>query len=182
MVFWGLRLTSPAHALSSQVQTVQLDQAARGDVLRLFAAPPAASGAPVEIGAASRLRLLGVVAGADEGARGWALLSLDGQPPRTYAVGAVVDGTWVVQRVTRRQVLVGTPGAVAVAVLDLPEPAPAATGVLPGQTAGAPGVISVIGGGANNGRPGIGAAAPLQPIVQPQDNGMPDSPTQAPAR
>lgn len=137
LVFWALRLGVGAQPAPAGLQTVAPDQSARGDILRLFANPPTAAAPAQQVAAASRLKLLGVIAGADDGARGWAVLSVDGRPARTLELGAVVDGDWVVQVVARRRVEIGPVGAPAVAVLELPPPAPAATGQLPGIAAGA---------------------------------------------
>ncbi|MDP4301919.1 type II secretion system protein N [Leptothrix discophora] len=132
LVFWGLRLGVQPQGVPAQVQTVGADQSARGDILRLFANPsgPGAAPAPQQVAAASRLRLLGVVAGAGDTARGWALLAVDGQPARMIPVGAAVTDEWVVQTVSQRQVEIGPTGQPPVAVLDLPLPAAAATGTL----------------------------------------------------
>ena len=132
LVFWVLRLGARPEPLPARVQTVASDQSTRGEILRLFANPVAAGATPaMQATASSRMRLLGVVAGADDDARGWVVLSIDGQPARTIQVGAQVDGDWVVQTVTNRRVEIGPSGAPAVAVLELPLPAPAATGQLP---------------------------------------------------
>lgn len=131
-VFWVLRLGTQPAPLSAHVQTVGSDQSARGDILRLFANPEVASATPVmQASAASRMRLLGVVAGFQDDGRGWVLLSVDGKPARTVRVGSLVDGDWIVQTVTNQRVEIGPAGAPAVAVLDLPLPAAAATGQLP---------------------------------------------------
>ncbi len=163
LVFWVLRLSVQPGPLPARVQTVASEQSTRGEILRLFANPAAASAAPaMQATASSRMRLLGVVAGADDDARGWALLSVDGQPARTLKVGATVDGDWVVQAVTNRRVEIGPSGAPAVAVLELPVPAPAATGQLPPVTPLA-----------------VGAAAVLAPPVQALPENMPPPPPPA---
>ena len=125
LVFWGLRLGAPAQGLPDQVRTVGTDQSARGDILRLFANPSDVGGAVAPAqpsAAASRLRLLGVVAGLNGAERGWAMLAVDGLPARMIAVGAEVVAGWVVQSVSPRQVEVGPPGGAPVAVLDLALP------------------------------------------------------------
>jgi general secretion pathway protein C len=161
LVFWVLRLSVQPGPLPARVQTVASEQSTRGEILRLFANPAAASAAPaMQATASSRMRLLGVVAGADDDARGWAVLSIDGQPARTIKVGATVDGDWVVQTVTNQRVEIGPSGSPAVAVLELPVPAPAATGQLPSS-------LPVL-------QPG--AAAVLAPVAPPSPESVPPAP------
>lgn len=163
LVFWVLRLGARPEPLPARVQTVASEQSTRGEILRLFANPAPASATPaMQATASSRMRLLGVVAGADDDARGWAVLSIDGQPARTIKVGATVDGDWVVQTVTNRRVEIGPSGSAAVAVLELPLPAPAATGQLPA-------VMPVA----------VGAAAVLAPPAQALPDNLPPPPPPA---
>lgn len=156
-VFWGLRLGTRSAPLPPQARTVAVDQAARGDVLRLLAGPAAASATAVaEPQIASRFRLVGVMAAANEqsAAAGLALLSIDGKPARAIRVGAVVDGDWVLQSVSARRVEIGPAGGPAVAALDLAPMPPAATGQLGGNA------------GANAGNPG-GVSGAVQPGAVP---------------
>ena len=76
--------------------------------------------APVPV--PSRYVLLGVVAvGAAQGA---ALIGLDGQPPRPYRVGAVLDGGLVLQSVSRTTVRLGPalqgPATVELSLPEIP--------------------------------------------------------------
>lgn len=151
LVFWGLRLAGPSRAPVPGVQTVATDQAVRGDVARMLGVVPAApTGAPAAPPASTRFKLIGAVA-AVGGGEGWAVLAVDDRPPRTVRVGAKVDGDWVLQSVTTRQVLIGPPGGPAQVALDLPQLPPAATGTLPpagqmtppGAVAGAAGPAGV---------------------------------------
>ena len=74
---------------------------------------------------ASRLRLLGVVAGNPDAKPGWALLSVDGGAPRTYAVGAKVTDSWMLQSVQRRSATLGADlRGPAVITLELPKTNP----------------------------------------------------------
>jgi len=142
-VFWGLRLGTRSAPMPPQARTVAVDQAARGDVLRLLAGPAATSATVVaEPQIASRFRLIGVMAAANErsASAGLALLSIDGKPARAIRVGAVVDGDWVLQSVSARRVEIGPAGGPAVAGLDLAPLPAAATGQL-GAGVGAGGVI-----------------------------------------
>jgi general secretion pathway protein C len=76
LVFWGLRLLARPGAVPAQVQTVAIDQAVRGDVLRLLGAvaPAGGAAAPPPPPAAARFKLVGAVASTGGGA-GWAVLS-----------------------------------------------------------------------------------------------------------
>jgi general secretion pathway protein C len=152
VVFWGLRLGVQGQPLPAEVRTVALDPSSRGDVLRLLAGPAAASRteAPLPSAAASRFKLLGVMAGADarSASAGLALLSVDGKPARAVRVGAVVEGDWVVQQVTATRVKIGPRDGPVQVALDL-SPLPAAATGRPGETTGP-------GGGDG---PGAGARA-----------------------
>lgn len=132
LVAWGLRLSGRSDPVPPHAETVVAAQAVQGDVLRLFAATHAAS-QPVAAAApeaANRFRVLGVVAGLREGSPGWALIAVDGRAPRAVAVGAVVDGEWILQSVTQSQVAIGPRGADAAVRLELPLLPPPATGTL----------------------------------------------------
>jgi general secretion pathway protein C len=132
LVAWGLRLSGRSDPVPPHAETVVAAQAVQGDVLRLFAATHAASqsAAAAAPEAASRFRVLGVVAGLREGSPGWALIAVDGRAPRAVAVGAVVDGEWILQSVTQSQVAIGARGADAAVRLELPLLPPPATGTL----------------------------------------------------
>jgi general secretion pathway protein C len=180
LVFWGLRLGAPSPGLPDQVRTVGADQSARGDILRLFANPSAGADAAApaqQSAAASRMRLLGVVAGLSGGERGWAMLAVDGLPARMFAVGAEVVTGWVVQSVSQRQVEVGPPGGAPVAVLDLPlppapqtgelrAPAGAAVSAAPGAVIPAPPVPPVVG--QPTAPPGLTVPPPGVPVLEGQ--------------
>lgn len=135
-MFWALRLavvspTAPAHTVA-----VNGAAAPRGDLARLFGSTGAGNAQSpalaAEAGLAARFRLLGVAAPRQGGDRdGLALIAVDGQPARSYAVGAVVDGDLVLQSVYQRGARLGVRGAAVQVALDLPAlPAPA-TGSLP---------------------------------------------------
>jgi general secretion pathway protein C len=160
LVFWALRLGAGPQAAPAGLQTVAPDQSARGDILRLFANPPTAAAPAQQVAAASRFKLLGVVAGDDTGHRGWAVISVDGQPARTFTVGASVDPNWVVQGVTPGRVSIGPAGGPAAANLDLSVPPAPATGSLP--AAGANAGFSAV----PNGAPPV-AQAPAPADVPP---------------
>ncbi len=80
---------------------------------------PLAEPAPSQ---ASRLRLLGVVAGSSDDKPGFALVSVDGGAPKTYAVGAKVTDRWVLQSVQRRSATLGADAkGAALVTLELPK-------------------------------------------------------------
>lgn len=140
-VFWGMKLFVRTAPVPAQATTVSASQALRGDLTRLLgaAAEPEDTGEPV-VAAASRFRLIGVVAPRSPKAagEGLALIAIDGKPPRAYRVGATIEGELVLQRVRARGADLGARGAGAASVaLDVAALPPAATGV-PGQAAGLP--------------------------------------------
>ena len=136
LVFWGLRLSGRSAPVPAHAETVATGQAVQGDVLRLFAASPAASQPMAQApDVAARFRVLGVVAGLREHSPGWALIAVDGKAPRAVAVGATVEGALILQSVTQTRVEIGPRGAAALASLDLPLLPPAATGTLEMATA-----------------------------------------------
>lgn len=100
-------------------------------VARALGAVPVVSG-PVapQPDASGRYVLLGVVAegGGIPSARrshgGVALIATDGQRARPYAVGATVDGRWVVQAVTNRTVVLQPMGAAPAGKQTTPDNAP----------------------------------------------------------
>ena len=97
----------------------------------------AAAAAPVVV--ESRFKLLGVAAARAGERSGLALIAMDDKPARALAVGARVDGAWVVQSIAHRQVDLGPPGAAAALTLTLPVMAEAARGVPSAGTQPVPG-------------------------------------------
>lgn len=144
VVFWGLRLLAQPAPLPRHVQAIDTRVVASGDFARLFGtAQVAQSAAPVvAVAESSRFKLLGVLAPVARDAAhspsevGVALIAVDGKPARAYRVGAVIDGDNVLQSVRQRGAAIGPRDGATLVSLDLPPPAPAATGILP--SAGAP--------------------------------------------
>jgi hypothetical protein len=68
---------------------------------------------------------------------GVALIAVDGNAPKAFRVGAVVDGTHVLQAVNARGASLGPAGGAPAITLNTVPPAPAATGQLPPAGAGA---------------------------------------------
>lgn len=135
-LFWGLKLWVKAPAAPPQTQLAQADSVARGDLSRLLGSEvvaPVASDAAPEPAADARFSLIGVLSPRQPQAarEGLALISVDGQPPKAYRVGAQVDGSHVLQSVSARGASLGPAGGTPVIALNLPPPAPAATGQMP---------------------------------------------------
>ena len=105
LVFWGLRLASPAEAALVAVAApppVAVDLQALSQVLGAGPAAPTAQ-APA---APSRYTLQGLLAGRDSG-RGAAVIGVNGQPARAFPVGAHVDEGLVLQSVGVQQARLG---------------------------------------------------------------------------
>jgi general secretion pathway protein C len=133
-VFWAFKLLVRPGAVPAHALPVAVEQAARGDPLRLFASAPAAAAAVEVPQASSRFKLLGVMAPNppdDSAPGGLALIAVDGKPARAYQVGALVDGEWVLQSVSARTASIGPEGGAAAAQLEVPPLPAAATGTLP---------------------------------------------------
>jgi general secretion pathway protein C len=178
-VYWSFKLLVRPSGMPPHALLVATDQAARGDPLRLFAAPAQLAAAPIAPQASSRFRLLGVMApkvAAAEGApaHGLALIAVDGKPARAFPVGAHVDGEWVLQSVSARTASIGPEGGAVVAQLEVPALPGPAMGSLPSLPADAVVPAHVL-------QP---AAPPPAPLVAPQrrppgsqKDGGPPSPT-----
>lgn len=105
LVFWALRLASPAGAAAVAVAApapVAVDLQALSQVLGAGPAAPVAQ-APA---APSRYTLQGLLAGRDSG-RGAAVIGVNGQPARAFPVGAQVDDGLVLQSVGVQQARLG---------------------------------------------------------------------------
>lgn len=130
-MFWLLRLGTSPFQTPPYAVTEQESSFAGAELSRLLGATSTTPvGQPMaEPAAATRFQLAGVVAGSTpESLAGVALIAVDGKPAKPYAVGARIDGDWVVQSVARRSVAIGPEGGSAAVVLDLP--------VLPGPAKG----------------------------------------------
>lgn len=130
-LYWGLRLTREADGpvrTPLPVSTADIDTSAVARALGAGGSAPAA--VPVaDVNA--RYVLVGVLAGsATSDGHGVALIAVEGQKPQPFAVGAVVDGQWVVRRVTARGATLVPQGASAAEgaglTLSMPDPQPPA--------------------------------------------------------
>lgn len=157
--FWGLRLFVASPPLPPHTQTAGTGAALRGDLSRLLgvdAPPPVAETTP-EPAPDARFQLIGVVSPrSPQAAReGLALIAVDGKPPKAFRVGAVVDGQTVLKTVGLRGATLGPRDGAAVVALNLPPPAPAATGALPGLPGMAPAPQPPMMGIPQAGRPAV---------------------------
>ncbi len=136
-MFWGTRLLARPAGSSALVVALEQSTTANADVSRLLGAAPQAESAPVEAAPqiSSRFRLTGVVAPKHPSEQGLALISVDGNPPRVYRVGAAIDGELILREVSLRTATVASSrnsnDAGASFVLELPPLTSAATGTLP---------------------------------------------------
>ncbi|MBL8342794.1 MAG: hypothetical protein JNL30_15105 [Rubrivivax sp.] len=160
---WGLKLFVTAPGAPPQVAVAGQSQLPRGDVTRVLGAdaPPPVdptagetlAGAPAD----ARFQLVGVVAprGSETARGGVALIAVDGKPAKAFRIGAVVEGDNVVQAIRARGADLGPLGGKVVVALNIPPPAPPATGTLPDARApGAPGAAAPAP------RPTVAAPAP----------------------
>ena len=132
-VFWALRLWGAAPEAPAHAQPAPVTAVVRADLSRVLGPEPAvtavgANPTPAPAAEQGRFQLMGVIAPAGAGSPGWATLSVDGKPPRTFRVGHVVDGTRVLQKVSARGVDIGPRGGAPVVSLALSPLPPAASG------------------------------------------------------
>lgn len=144
-VFWGLKLSAPRQVAAvpqaSSASAVQVDGAA---MARVFGVQEGASVAtPV---AATRWRLMGVMAGKDSGG-GAAIIALDDQPAKVFRVGSTVADGLVLQalqsdapRVVTLGASVEGPASVTIALPPVKAIGAASTGAptIPANPAAAP--------------------------------------------
>ena len=123
--YWGLRLLVTPQPVPGQAVLATGPAAAVGDLSRLLGqAPVQAVAQPALVAAESRFRLVGVVVprgGQYSGqASGLALISVDGKPPRTVAVGREVEPGLRLLSVSQRQADLGAGGSAPRMALTLP--------------------------------------------------------------
>ncbi len=113
------------------------------ELARVLGAPPEALNG-VAAGLAQRFRLAGVIASAN--GQGAALLSTDGQPARTFVVGAeIAPGLWLQSVGPGEAMLAGSVQGPVMATLRVPELPPADASP---PAAAAPAAMSIPGPGA----------------------------------
>ena len=112
IVYWGMTLGLRSPAAPAQTLAVADAAAPRADLSRLLGATPAeaeAAPSPDE----SRFKLLGLVAPKRQDGHeqeGVALISVDGGPPRTVRIGALVDGERKLLAINGNSVSIGRDG------------------------------------------------------------------------
>lgn len=138
-VFWGLKLFVPGAPVPAHAGVAALAASPRGDLTRLLGADPVVLAAALPP-ASARFQLVGVVApkGAFPSRDGVALIAVDGKPAKAYRVGAAIEDNLVLQSVAQRGASLGPREGAATVALDIPPPAPAATGALPSAGGVAP--------------------------------------------
>jgi len=185
--FWGLRLAVHPAAPPPHVVATADPLTASGDLTRLLGARPAAATTAAAPDAASRFRLLGIVAQREpQSPRGVALIAIDGKPARAFPVGATVDGDLVLQSVSMRTAAIGPAQGRQTMVLEVPKLPVAATGTLPPPGLPAPLAPSLPGIASSTSPPVVpvlpnaGGAAPspipvpgVAPAIAPAPNGAP---------
>jgi general secretion pathway protein C len=180
VVYWSLKLLVRAPGAPAHSVAVTGAAPERGDLTRLLGVSAVA---PVSAMAttpqASRFRLHGVIApkgkpAAKPTGQGVALISVDGKPPRAYAVGARVDNDLVLQSVSLRGASIGLAGGAASVNLEASPLPVAATGKLSGLGAPVPLVAPAAPGAAQFGAgvqvaqpPAAGTGIPAPAIRQP---------------
>jgi len=128
--FWGSRLLAAPPPKPAGRPVTTPSEIPRSVFTRMLGEPVSATvpAAPARA-AESRFVLSGVVAPTRADGTGIALIAVDGKQAGAYLVGASVDGDVVLKSVGRRGVTL-VPADGAPIVLELPRPAPPATGVL----------------------------------------------------
>ena len=129
--FWGIKIFAAPRPVPVGAQAPG-GGPANGPMERLFGAVVVqTAAAPAAHPESERFQLVGVIAppgGAEPG--GFAIIALDGQPARTWRVGASVDGNTSLLAVSKRGAEFGPQGGPTAFTLQLPEPAAAETGTL----------------------------------------------------
>jgi len=122
--YWGLKLSAPPPAatgpavLASAQTSVDPQLVARA--LGGGQSPAASLSAPIPEASAGRFKLAGVVA--DKHARGYALIAVDGKPPRPFRVGSPVTDALLLQSVSKAgAVLAASPDGPMAVRLEVPK-------------------------------------------------------------
>ena len=128
--FWGIKIFAATRPVPPGAQAPQV-VATNGPMERLFGAVVVPTVAPPQQHPESeRFQLVGVIAPPGVTRDGFALVALDGQPARTWHVGATISGNTALLAVSKRGAEFGPPGGPTAFTLQLPEPAAAETGTL----------------------------------------------------
>jgi general secretion pathway protein C len=119
VVYWGFRLAGGSPVKTPAPVARQAPPADPAAIARLLGGSPAAAPAGMP-SLASRLQLVGVVAGASSGG-GVAIISVDGKPAKHFRVGTVIEEGVALRSVRGRQaVLAAGAEGPALVTLELP--------------------------------------------------------------
>lgn len=186
VAWWALLMLAPRPPIAPSV--VSLDGQALPELrlaAQLFGSPAGARGPA--IASTSNVTVVGVLSA---GVRGSAILAVDGQPPRAYAVGerigptqvlSAVRGDTVVLDENGRRLELQAPQRPALSLLnDGPGRTPGLDpGFAPGQP-GAPRIAMPLGAGAGGSGPRPALPVPLAPIAPPTAAPTPTMPAGLP--
>ena len=174
-VFWLLRFAAKSPVAPPYAVAVGKSAPMRGDLTKLFGAPPVVAVATEAVPeATSRFKLIGVMAPRREGAaetpgHGLALIAVDGKPAKAFTVGSRLDNDLILQSVGHRSAAIGPSQGERSVLLELPALPPPATGVLPGPGApAAPLPMRMLPPPAQPAPPPAAAVPAAQPVMQPQ--------------
>lgn len=145
-VFWLLRLTAQGPSIRHATLASPQALPSRAELSRVLGSTPVtATAAAASPELSSRFILTGVMAPKKSPAGsakpqgpgpGLALIAVDGQPAKPYALGAKLDDNLTLLAVTLRSASIGPEGGSPVLTLELPALPPPATGVLPTLSVG----------------------------------------------
>lgn len=180
-LYWGLQVFVKPPPAPAHTQTAALTPALNGDLSRLLGndpPPPPPEAAAAEPAADARFQLIGVVSPPSRQAarEGVALIAVDGQPAKAYRVGAVVEGNNILQAVAARGATLGPRNGPALVALNLPPPAPAATGTLPDLGGNLAPPRPIPGGPGTPAYRGTGTPQRAVPPVMPNPGRQPGQP------
>lgn len=188
-VYWGLQLFTRPTPVPAGAVVAAAAPPAVGNLGRLLGTPPpmpVQPEAPVPV-ADNRFRLLGVVAPRGGVAGGLALISVDGKPPRAWAVGREVEPGLRLLAVNHRQAELGAARGAPTLRLVLPPMAEAQRGRLgePALPVGAGSPPGFPGGAAAFNRAAAGLPPPGPggspvPLVMPRMPGIAPQPVNLP--
>ncbi|AKJ31475.1 general secretion pathway protein C [Caldimonas brevitalea] len=132
-MFWTLRLAAQPLAVPAHASPVVAQVGSPAAVVRMLGGPKREEQAAAPPPESSRFRLIGVMAPAGGGSGpGVALLSIDGKPPKAFALGSTVEGDLTLQGLAQRSATIGRGAAGGSSfTLELPPPPIAQTGALP---------------------------------------------------
>ncbi len=162
VAFWGMRLLVHAEPAPTNAVVATEATAIGGDLSRLLGAEPVVAVA-VMPEASTRFKLMGVMAAKASpqgGTPGFALISIDGKPPRAFAAGSRVEDQMVLKTVSLRSASFGPAQGPVAFTLEIPPLPPPATGVLQRLES------EPMNGGGGDSAPPPMAQPPMQPEYQ----------------